>query len=152
MDRITHIDVFAQWVPWHPPYALSMGRTIEGADHTFVRLRTARGLEGWGEAAFAGRTYTEAFGEGARAGLAATWDIAGQRYGVPVWMLLGGMLTKTFPMAASIAVMQAAAMRERVLSLRADGYTQYSAKLSGDLAEDVTRATPAAGLIRSNET
>ena len=60
MDRITQIDLLPQRVLWHPPYALSMGRTIEGSDHTFVRLRTAQGLEGWDDGAFAGRTYREA--------------------------------------------------------------------------------------------
>ena len=82
----------------------------------------------------------------------ALWDIAGRRYGVPVWMLLGGMLSKAFPMAASIAVMPAPAMRERVLALRADGYTQYSAKLEGDTAEDLARAAEAAALIQPDET
>lgn len=69
--KITGIDVFQVDLPVRGgPYRLSGGRVYTSYDATVVRLRTACGLEGWGESTPFGSTYVAAFAGGVREGLA----------------------------------------------------------------------------------
>ena len=69
--RIIGIDVYAYAVGYvHGTYVMSGGRAATHEDGTLVRLRTAEGLDGWGEVTTLGRTYLPTSPGTVRAGLA----------------------------------------------------------------------------------
>ncbi|MBE1283891.1 MAG: mandelate racemase [Rhodobacteraceae bacterium] len=69
--KIEAIDVFRVDLPYAGGvYRLSGGRSYTGFDATIVRLRTACGVEGWGESTPFGSTYVASHAAGVRAGIA----------------------------------------------------------------------------------
>lgn len=69
--QIVRVTAYRQFQPFADgPYVVSGGRAEEGFDSTVVRLETAEGLTGWGEAAPLGARYDAAYPEGFRAPLA----------------------------------------------------------------------------------
>ncbi len=70
LTRIDRVDVFGFDLTYvHGSYVMSGGRVVERLPSTIVRVTTADGIEGYGEACPLGATYLPAFGEGARAAL-----------------------------------------------------------------------------------
>lgn len=68
--RIERIDVFGYDLTYaHDDYVMSEGRIVNRLPSTVVRVVTADGLEGFGEACPLGNTYLPAFAAGARAAL-----------------------------------------------------------------------------------
>jgi len=69
--KIIGIDVYQVMLPYSGDvYRLSGGRTYSEFDSTIVRVRTDKGVEGWGESTPFGATYIAAHAEGVRAALA----------------------------------------------------------------------------------
>jgi L-alanine-DL-glutamate epimerase-like enolase superfamily enzyme len=67
---IERIDVFGYELTYaHGDYVMSSGREIRRLPSTIVRVTTAGGVPGFGEACPLGSTYLPAFGEGARVAL-----------------------------------------------------------------------------------
>ena len=66
--KIAAIDVFGYELTYaHGEYVMSGGRAAQSQASTLVRIRTADGLEGWGESSTLGGTYLPTFAEGIRA-------------------------------------------------------------------------------------
>lgn len=69
--KIARITVWHLDLPLSKPYWLSGGRLrFDALDSTYVRVETACGRSGWGEACPWGHTYLPAHGPGVRAGIA----------------------------------------------------------------------------------
>lgn len=69
--KITRLSVYQVDLPFSGrTYKLSGGRTRQAVDSTIIRIDTDSGLVGWGETCPFGANYLEAFGLGARAGIA----------------------------------------------------------------------------------
>jgi cis-L-3-hydroxyproline dehydratase len=69
-DVIVGVDVFGYELTYaHGTYVMSGGRAVDSLASTVVRVRTADGIEGFGEVCPLGPTYLEAHSDGARAAL-----------------------------------------------------------------------------------
>lgn len=70
MSPITSIEIYGYGLTYaHGEYAMSKGRTATQQQSTLVRIRTADGLEGWGESSTLAGTYLPAFTEATREGV-----------------------------------------------------------------------------------
>lgn len=67
----------------------------------------------------------------------ACWDILGRSLNVPLYMLLGGMITPEPEVVGSVPPEPGEELEAMIQKLRADKITQFSGKSSGDVAKDV---------------
>ncbi len=69
-STIERIDVYGYDLTYvHGAYVMSGGRVVDRLRSSVVRVRTANGIDGWGETCPLGSTYLPAFADGARAAL-----------------------------------------------------------------------------------
>ncbi len=67
----------------------------------------------------------------------ACWDVLSRSLEIPLWVLLGGMVTERPPLIGSLPAQTGDALEEVLAKNRAQGLTNLSAKLSGDVAKDI---------------
>ena len=81
----------------------------------------------------------------------ACWDILGRSLHTPLYMLFGGMITPAPWVIGSIPPMIDENMKETVKKLRADGIKIFSAKTSGDVAQDIAYLRGMGDLMKPGE-
>ncbi|MEA4907423.1 MAG: mandelate racemase/muconate lactonizing enzyme family protein [Anaerolineaceae bacterium] len=69
----------------------------------------------------------------------ACWDILGQAANRPVYDLLGGMIRERVGIAYCIGIFEEEATREKILSIREQGFPTLKIKGGGDVVSDVQR-------------
>jgi L-alanine-DL-glutamate epimerase-like enolase superfamily enzyme len=67
----------------------------------------------------------------------ACWDILGRSLGVPLYMLLGGLLTPELEGVGGVPPEAGEELEAAIAALRANGIRQFSSKTSGDVARDI---------------
>lgn len=81
----------------------------------------------------------------------ACWDILGKICGQPVVTLLGGRHGESFPLYRAISQETPAAMAEKVLRYRSEGYTKFQLKVGGDPDTDIQRIHEVAARLKTGD-
>src|SRR5512132_4053528 len=160
--KIADVRVIQADIPVERPHKMSF-TTLEAVNFVFVRLETADGLTGWGEAAcLGGPTWSEESSESIAATIEryivpwlvgrdatgievlsremALWDLNGRALGVPVHRLLGGRVRDRVPLSWSLAVADPDAEIEEARAKVARGHRIFKIKTAArPVAEDVER-------------
>src|SRR6266478_2162560 len=153
--KIASVRVIQADIPVERPHKMSF-TTLEAVNFAFVRLETADGLTGWGEAAcLGGPTWSEESSESvavtieryiapwlaARAAVEmALWDLNGKALGVSVHRLLGGRVRESVPLSWSLAVESAEAEVAEAREKIALGHRIFKIKTAAyPVAHDVAR-------------
>ncbi len=82
---------------------------------------------------------------------AACWDLLGKSLGVPVWLLLGGMLTDGVPMYRVAPHGSHEETANELERHRAAGYRQFQIKVGTDWAGDIERIRATLPSLKANE-
>ena len=82
---------------------------------------------------------------------AACWDILGQECGLPVSVLLGGVLTEGGPMYRVVPQKSPEEVNREMAEHRAAGYRQFQIKVGNDWKGDIDRIHAAAAILEPGE-
>ena len=77
----------------------------------------------------------------------ACWDILGRRAGLPLYVLLGGLRTASFPLYVAVPLAPVEEMARFVEERMADGVRHFQLKLGADPHDDAARTAEVARLL-----
>ena len=81
----------------------------------------------------------------------ACWDIMGKVAGVPLYKLMGGLLTDRVPTAGGLPMETGKLMQEMMARHRRNGCTQYSCKASGNAGLDIEYIREVGSMLHPGE-
>ena len=131
------IEGWGDSVPWGSNFVAAFARGVRaGLDELAPQLigRDPRMVSAIGEVmdtAMTGQPYVKTALD------VACWDILGRSLDTPLYMLLGGMVTPRPEVVGSVPPRRGEKLDAAIEALRSDGIAHFSAKTSGDVAEDI---------------
>ena len=131
------IEGWGDSVPWGSNFVAAFARGVRaGLDELAPQLigRDPRMVSAIGEVmdtAMTGQPYVKTALD------VACWDILGRSLDTPLYMVLGGMVTPRPEVVGSVPPRRGEELDAAIHALRSDGIAQFSAKTSGDVAEDI---------------